>query len=264
MKQGGEISVFLALMMSVLSVFVVMLANNVRGYVSKSESILAVDNAVRSCFAEYNRELFDRFHILLIDSSYKGTNGGIGRVAEHFKMYLEGSMTQNAVENADIEDHRMSIDDYLYDEAVRYAKKELLPDDRLTRTGDDGYYLTYILNVCGTGDIPYENAARRGEIEYLIFGLSSDDENIRWAQIDNAEEDVPYEDSLVRRLEGEDIGIIRERFGALVTEYMRNNGSPGFDLENCYYDLSFSAGIKNAYSGSCSITREYSYEPSYM
>ena len=265
MKQGGEISVFLALMLSVISMLIIMLARSVRGYVSKSETILAVDGAVRSCFAEYNRELFERFHVLLIDSSYKGENGGIGKVAEHFKMYIEGSVTQNLIESAGIGDRTVSCDeDYLYDEAVRYAKKELVIDDRISSSGDDKYYLAYILNVCGNDDIPYKDAARRGEIEYLIYGYESDDENIRWAHIDSDDEEISYEDSLIRGLEEEDIQELKTRFAVLVTEYMKENGSPGFDLDTCYYDLSFSAAVRNAYSGTYSVTRDYTYEPSYM
>lgn len=75
----GGITVFLTLILSVLSGFIIALTGLTKRYIAKSEAVYAVDNAVRSCFAEYNRELFDRYHILLIDSSYKGyEKGGTG------------------------------------------------------------------------------------------------------------------------------------------------------------------------------------------
>lgn len=97
MKKRGEITVFLALILSVISAFILLLIQHVRTYVYRSEIVCAVDNAVRSCFAEYNKELFDRFGILLIDSSYKGPEGGIDNVEDHFSMYLTESLSTGEV-----------------------------------------------------------------------------------------------------------------------------------------------------------------------
>ena len=267
MKQQGEITVFLTLMLSVLAAFVIFLAGKVRLYASKSEAVCAIDNAVRSCFAEYNRELFNRFHILLIDSSYKGIEAGTDPVASHFSVYLENSMTKNEVCGVRIEDCRNASDDegYLYDEAVRYSRSELNIDDRIGKESDDAYFLTYLMDVCGNDDIPHGSAYRKGEIEYLICGCASDDENIRWAHIGHGgNEETTYEEYLLDCLMQEDISIVKARFSELVTEYMRQNGSPGFDLSNCYYDITFLADIKSSASEPFSITREYSYVPAVM
>lgn len=95
MKKRGTITVFLTLMLCVLSAFVTALAVNVQKYVCKSEAEFAVDCAARSCFAEYDRDIYDKYHILLIDSSYLTQEGGIDRVEEHFSTYLANSLVSS-------------------------------------------------------------------------------------------------------------------------------------------------------------------------
>ena len=265
MKSKGEITVFVALMLSVLAGFIMTLARTVRTCISKSEAAYAADNAVKSCFAEYNRELFTRFHILLIDSSYKASDRGRSRVEGHFCTYLENGMTENELCHADIYECKSAGGDngvYLYDCAVRYARESLQMDHRLAGGGEKALFLTYLLEVLGDDDIPREGSARRGEIEYLLYGLDSDDGNVRWAHLDHMEtEEGGYEDYLIRCLEEEDTELLCSRFGELVTEYMRENGSPGFDLDDCYYDITFSATVRNRSMNEYSITRRYEYYP---
>ena len=96
-RKNGEITVFLTLMLSVISAFYISLSSLAQKYVSKSEAQYAVECAVRSCFAEYNRELFEEYQILLIDSSFRTAEGGLDRVEDHFMMYLDNSITANTV-----------------------------------------------------------------------------------------------------------------------------------------------------------------------
>ncbi len=265
MKRKGGITVFLALMLSVVSAFILLITQTVRVYMSKCEAVYAVDNAVRSCFAEYNRELFERFHILLLDSSYKGAEGGEEYTEGHFRTYLENSMSVNDTGSMYTGfEGSYASDGYIFDAAVAYAKENLCIDPRISDLGDRGHFLTYILSVCGNDDIPYKPSCRRGEVEYLLFGSESDDENIMWARTDweEAREDDPelsYEDFLCTQLEKEDQEVTLVRFSELVTEYMRENQSPGFDLGKCYYDATFLAQFKGGDKGSYSIKRKYAY-----
>ena len=264
MKKSGGITVFLTLMLSVLSAFILVLAKSVRTYISKSEAAYAVDNAVRSCFAEYNRELFDRFHILLIDSSYKNSEAAIDRITEHFSTYLENSMTGCVLCKAEIEEYKCAGEDgnYLYDSAVRYARSEMSVDDRIQGDDDDACFLTYLVSILGNDEIPCDRSYRKGELEYLLYGNASDDENIMWAHMDHAEGGAErYDDFLCLQLVQEDISVVKQRFSALLTEYMRANESPGFDLDECCYELTFSAKITGADSDIYTVTREYAYEP---
>lgn len=166
MKKRGVITVFLTLMLSVIALFILMLARSARIYIARGEAEYAFDNAVRSLFSEYNRELFERFDILLIDSSYKGEEGGIDRIEDHFSTYLSESLSANELCEVSV---------------------EAGPGDKRVVSSEDF------------------------EAEYL-------------------------------------------------TECMREGGSPGFDIDDCYSSLVLSARFYNPVTGEYCITREYSYD----
>ncbi len=167
MNKKGEITVFLTLMITVLAAFVTALSKNAQKSVAKSEAAYAADSAVRSCFAEYNRVLYEKTGILLIDSSYRTNEGGIDRIADHFSMYLSDSLVVNELVDVTVEGEPAG---------------------------------------------------------YEVFE------------------------------EYDDISDI--------TEYMRANGSPGFDPDECYDSLEFTAVFDSPATGPYTITREYSYDPS--
>ena len=104
MKRKGGITIFLTLMLSILATFVTALATKAQEYVEQSEAEYAMDCAVRSCFAEYDRELYDSYGILKIDSSYKSEESGIDRVEEHFAMYLTNCLTANELLDVTVSD----------------------------------------------------------------------------------------------------------------------------------------------------------------
>ena len=267
MKKKGSITVFLVLMLSIISAFIIELSTAVRSLLAKSEAAYAMDAAVRSCFAEYNRELFERFHILLIDSSYKSPDSGPERVKSHFEAYLEGSITENGICHVEISECADASADncrYLYDMAVKYAKNNMSIDHRLTGTDDKAYFITYLTGICGNGERYPDRAVRAGEIEYLLYGYEEDEDNLNRAFDGYYEyseyEEYGYEDYLCKCLEEEDIILLRQRFGELVTEYVRANGSPGFDTGSCYYSLTFYADLNTRIGDEYNITRQYAYE----
>ena len=268
MKRKGSVTIFLALMLSVISAFVFVLVSSVRTCVAKCESASATDLAIRSCFAEYNRELFDRFHILLIDSSYKGEENGIDRVAGHFSTYLKSSISGSELMNMNVTSGQDEPDanmDYMYRSAVCYAKKKLTADTGLSEENDEAYFITYLLDVFGNATDPSEGSSRDGELEYILYGFEDDEENIRLAVADHEEnEDISYEDYLISRLEDEGSILLRRRFADLVSEYLRQNGSPGFDLDTCYFNLGFEADFRCGTLGDYSITRKYAYDNAKM
>lgn len=264
----GGITVFLTLILSVLSGFIILLTGLTKRYTAESEAVYAVDNAVRSCFAEYNREVFETYHILLIDSSYKGYEKGKDRIADHFTMYLENGIYNNEVCDVRIPDAESVSGmnyEYLYESGVRYAKEVTGIDGRLSQTGDDAYFLTYLLNVCRD----------EGDIEYLLYGYESRDEDIRLAAEDfeNCIEGEDYEDCidgedsedkdydmyLCKRLEEEEIQLLRKRFAELMSDHMHKHNSPGFDPDECYYRVTFTATLKSRGFGEYSVEREYAY-----
>ena len=95
MKRKGSITVFLTLMLTVLASFVTVLATDAQRLVCRSEAAYAMDCAIRSVFAEYDRDIYETSGILLIDSFYRSDEGGIDRIRDHFSMYLTESLTAN-------------------------------------------------------------------------------------------------------------------------------------------------------------------------
>ena len=262
-KKTGSITVFLTLMLSVLSAFVATLSSYAKSSVETAEASYAVDNAIRSCFAEYNRELFNRYHILLIDSSYKGQDNGERRVRDHFLTYLENGLTQNEACYADIKYCRNAAEscgEYVYDSAVRFAKEKIGIDPRLSGDGEEEYFLSYLINVLTDADDHCEGAQRMGEKEYILYGLESDAENINMALSEYSDAgETTYEDYLVRCMSETDISILRQRFCRVLTENMQKSGSPGFDLEKCYHHICVTAMLKGRQNGEYDITKEYAY-----
>ena len=168
-KRKGEITVFLTLILTVIVGFYLSLSSLAQRYVAKSEATYALECAVRSCFAEYNRELFEKYHILLIDSSFMSPEGGIDRIEDHFSMYLTNSLVANEICDVSV--------------SVREGTKPVKEK----------------------------------------YGITED-----------------------------------------VIGYMKENSSPGFDPENCFDDLIFTATFNSPSTGTYSITRQYSYEDKSM
>ena len=60
------------------------------------------------------------------------------------------------------------------------------------------------------------------------------------------------------------MGELRRRFADLLTEYMRGNNSPGFDLRTCYCDITVETVLNGTGSGEYGITRRYAYDATDM
>ena len=268
MRQKGGISVFLTLLLTVISGFIMTLVTYAKGYAPGCEAVCAIDRAIRSCFAEYNKKVFERYHILMIDSSYKGIENGSERTLEHFSVYLNNSVSKSSICNTQITDVRRVLEndcEYMYRQAVMYEKNKTDTTSDLTAKDDDAYFRDYLREVFGHYNDPREGSVREGELEYLLFGPGLDPDNIDRALSEYEENEVcegyerlSYEEHLYGRLEAEDPSVLRQRFSELVEESIRETGSPGFDLTECYHSLSFTAEIEGP-AGEYSITRAYGY-----
>ena len=89
-KKKAEISVFLTLVFLVVISFVFILIKSARvSYIrTRIEGTTAI--ALNSAASEYNKSLFDKFHLLFVDTTYKGVlEGGDESFKQHFDKYLE-------------------------------------------------------------------------------------------------------------------------------------------------------------------------------
>lgn len=85
----GEITVFLALILSALLGLLGVLIESVRSQMIRMNIESVMDASLHSCFGEYDRRLFERYDLIFIDSSYRGTKEAeIDSVAGHLSQYL--------------------------------------------------------------------------------------------------------------------------------------------------------------------------------
>ncbi|MBR5408259.1 MAG: hypothetical protein IK111_11590 [Lachnospiraceae bacterium] len=91
-KINGEITVFLALITSVLTGLIIVLIESARLQLIRMNVEALMDTGLTSCFGEYDRKLFDRYDLLFIDSSYRGQGEpGIEGVIDHLKQYMSAN-----------------------------------------------------------------------------------------------------------------------------------------------------------------------------
>ena len=140
MKRSGSVTVFLTLMLTVLTSFITTLASNARRYVVKSEAAFATDCAIRSCFSEYDRQILDTSGIFVINSSFNSDEGGIDRIREHFSMYLAQSLTVNELVETAIEGTmEEGFEDECYTDLLFTATFESPSTGRYTITREYSY-----------------------------------------------------------------------------------------------------------------------------
>ena len=85
----GEITVFLALLLSSFLGLACMLINSVRLQLIRMDIEGVMDAGLHSCFGEYDQRLFKRYDLIFIDSSYRGSNeAGIDNVTRHLAQYM--------------------------------------------------------------------------------------------------------------------------------------------------------------------------------
>ena len=103
-QENGFITIYLALTLSVMLSLILTVVEGARRNAIAVEADCAMDLAVYSVFAEYNRALYERYHVLLIDTSYEKQQGSLERVEEHLNAYLRMNLSEGneAVKTADL------------------------------------------------------------------------------------------------------------------------------------------------------------------
>ena len=92
-RVSAYLTVYLALILGVLVSLSLALIEGVRLNTSQLEMVLVSDIAGDCVLAEYHRELFHRFNILAIDTSYGNTVYGRARLKERLEYYLNENLS---------------------------------------------------------------------------------------------------------------------------------------------------------------------------
>lgn len=130
-KNKGSVTIYLALTLSVMLCLLLILVEGARRNAVTVEADCAVDLAVYSVFGEYNRALYEQYHLLFIDTSYEKKEGSLQEVERHLAAYTRMNLSEGneAVRTADLtktflEDAAVLAASYATDEDAQVFKRQ--------------------------------------------------------------------------------------------------------------------------------------------
>ena len=82
-KLRGYLTVYLALAMTAILSLILVLIMGVRRNTVRCEAEIAYDNSMQSVLAEYHREMWKKYDLLYIDTSYGSDEPDRGKTAAH-------------------------------------------------------------------------------------------------------------------------------------------------------------------------------------
>lgn len=145
----GQITVFLALLLSVICGLLLTIIESTRVGAMRMQLESGMDLSIHSIFAEYSRALLSRYDLFYIDTSYGEGTAAIENTEGHIREYMKANQEQNDRRIASGDWFRLSIQeikvrDYLlasdyegrvfFRQAVhymdQYASREQIPDGR--------------------------------------------------------------------------------------------------------------------------------------
>lgn len=131
MNNRGQTTILFSLIISVLMFFTFSALEVGRIYMSRVKTAAVVQSARLSIMADYNRELFERYHLLFMDPTY-GT-GSEAVLEEKIKDYMEYSLNEESGK----------IYEFTIEEIAVTEKKNILDDDmRLLKKQIESYEKT--------------------------------------------------------------------------------------------------------------------------
>lgn len=125
MNNKGQTTVFFSLMISVLLLFTLTALEVGRIYMSKVKVQAVVHSAQTSIMADYNRELFERYHLLFYDPTY-GT-GSEAVAEERIAGYIEESLNggDGKLYEYQVEDIALTNTVSITDEDMKQLKEQI-------------------------------------------------------------------------------------------------------------------------------------------
>jgi hypothetical protein len=91
-NKGAYLSIYLALIFGIVLSLLLALIEGAALGAAKLQAEIVADLGLDSVFAEYNRELLDRYGVFFIDTSYGTVNSGVGMVEKHLSDYMSYNM----------------------------------------------------------------------------------------------------------------------------------------------------------------------------
>lgn len=124
-KQKGEITVFLALVLTIMISVLFTVIEAARNNAIQFQSECVADMALQSALAEYNRELLEQYELFFIETGYGTEEDGYILLEQHIQKYMEQNLTAGqSVFGGEIKDLLM-----LYPESVLISAASGAADD---------------------------------------------------------------------------------------------------------------------------------------
>ena len=89
LRADAYITVYLSLSLTIILALILALLQGARTGAVRMKSELVMDIAMNSALGEYNRELFDRYGLLFIDTTYGSGEASVIRTREHLENYFK-------------------------------------------------------------------------------------------------------------------------------------------------------------------------------
>ncbi|MCR5291856.1 MAG: DUF5702 domain-containing protein [Eubacterium sp.] len=183
MNNRGQITVYISMVLAVLMIFVPAVINAIDVMGAKTKSVTLLRTASSEIKADYNRYIFDEYHILLIDKDY------YGRGEAYIEELIDSSIRANAGDAFDVESVELSGYTGLMENNLFKFKEQV-----------SEYFLYGVINAAveeAAGFIENENGmedSRISEMDSKSGGLSGDGgEYAPKEDADAGEEDVEAE-----------------------------------------------------------------------
>jgi hypothetical protein len=90
--KGAYLTIYLALIFGIVLSLLLALIEGAALGAARLQADIVADLGLDSVFAEYNRELLDRYGVFFIDTSYGTINSGVGMVEKHLSEYMSYNM----------------------------------------------------------------------------------------------------------------------------------------------------------------------------
>jgi len=101
-KACGSVSLFFALMLSLVLALLFVLRNGLEMSTRQLQIEYAMNASMNAAFAEYHQELLKQYDILAIDTSYGTTGYEVQNTAEHVRRYMDGNFGYRLFGNNDM------------------------------------------------------------------------------------------------------------------------------------------------------------------
>lgn len=156
-KKSGEITVFLSLLFLVICAFLGALLKSAKSSFVRNKIEATTDISIKSSFAEYNKMLFEKYHLLFVDTTYKGVvDGGSECFKEHFTRYFDLNLSGEenrsyglSFMSADVSDAVFAVEN-MYEPVVIQIQKYLYSADETEQNRSDKEALiNYVEDVIG-------------------------------------------------------------------------------------------------------------------